>query len=389
MTDNKSSAVRYLWTLLTLVLLGLIGGYYWQQHALPAPTEALLDTVQRRAIEQTINATGSLEPRRFVEVGAQVSGQIQRIYVEEGDQVQAGDRLLDIDATVFETRVQNAEASLEGNRAQLQQLQAELALAQQRAKRNADLFVNKAVSEDALNESQASVRILEARIRAMQAQIKADEASLAGDKATLAFARIYAPIGGTVVSLSVREGQTLNANQNAPLLLKLADLSMLTLRAQVSEADVMRLTPGMPVYFKTFGGGERRWYSTVRLVLPTPSVINDVVLYQVLVDIDNADGQLMDAMTAQVFFVRNSAEDALVVPLGALNQGKNGATVWRQTGAGFEPVAVTLGVRNRTQVQVLSGLQEGDRIRVGIPQRDGRANGGAVVGGGPGGRRGF
>ena len=124
----------------------------------------------------------------------------------------------------------------------------------------------------------------------MQAQIKADTASLAGDKATLGYAKIFAPIEGTIVSISVREGQTLNANQNAPLLLKIADLSILTLRAKVSEADVNLLSKDMPVYFKTFGGGDRRWYSKVRQVLPTPSIINDVVLYQALIDIDNNDG---------------------------------------------------------------------------------------------------
>ena len=119
----------------------------------------------------------------------------------------------------------------------------------------------------------------------------------------------------------MREGQTINANQNAPLLLKIADLRVLTVRAHVSEADVTRLHAGMPVYFKTFGGGDRRWYSTVRHVLPTPKIVNDVVLYQALVDVDNTDGLLMDAMTTQVYFVRERAQDVLVVPLGAVQRG--------------------------------------------------------------------
>ena len=334
----------------------------------------LTEIVKRGDIESTINATGTLEPRDYVEVGAQVSGQVKEIHIEEGDTVEAGQLLLDIDATVFETRVQNAEASLEGNRAQLQQLQAELELAELRAKRNKNLFENMAVSADSLYESLANEKILRAKIRAMKAQIKADAASLAGDKATLGYAKIYAPIAGTIVSISVREGQTLNANQNAPLLLKIANLNILTLRAEVSEADVNRLRKGMEVYFKTFGSGNRRWFSTIRQILPTPSIINDVVLYQALIDVNNDDRTLMDAMTTQVYFIRNRAEDTLIVPLGAV-QGKNKkSTILRNNGSTFEPVEVNIGIRNRTHAQILSGLKEADLVVIGNQARGRSSN---------------
>lgn len=375
--------------LFALLLVTAIGGYFYlrgdsEQAAL------LTEQVQRASIENTINASGTLEPRRYVEVGAQVSGQIEKIHVEEGASVEEGQLLVEIDATVFETRVQNAEASLEGNRAQLKQLQAELELAELRARRNLNLFEKKAVSQDALLESQANQKILRARIGAMKAQIKADAASLAGDKATLGFSRIYAPISGTVVSISVRQGQTLNANQNAPLLLKIADLNVLTLRAQVSEADVTRLNKGMDVYFKTFGSGERRWYSKVRQVLPTPVILNNVVLYQALIDVENPDGMLMDAMTTQVFFVRDSAEDALVVPLGAVRKSKQGSQVLRKQGERFESVPVKIGVRNRAYAQVLEGLEQGDTVVVGDRSRNQSAESNSLLGGsGRGGRRGF
>ena len=293
LNNRIKSNKRFVICAVVFVVLALSVSYFFYQK--PAETSLLTEAVKRADIENTINATGTLEPRRYVDVGAQVSGQVKKIHIEEGDTVAAGQLLLEIDATVFETRVKNTEASLEGNRAQLQQLQAELELAQLRAKRNQDLFDKKAVSEDTWFESRANVKILSAKIRAMEAQIKADDASLEGDKATLGYAKIYAPISGTVVSIAVREGQTLNANQNAPLLLKIADLSVLTLRAEVSEADVTRLQKGMDVFFKTFGGGERRWYSTVRQILPTPTIINDVVLYQALIDVENSDRKLMDA----------------------------------------------------------------------------------------------
>jgi len=369
-----------------LVALVFAGLHFYNDE--PNSPTLLTEQVQRGDIENYIAATGTLEPKQYVEVGAQVSGQLKKIHVEEGEIVTAGQLLMEIDATVFETKVQNAEASLEGNRAQLQQLQAELELASLRAKRNKNLRDKNAVSDDTLAESVANEKILRAKIRAMEAQIKADSASLAGDKATLGYAKIYAPIGGTVVSISVREGQTLNANQNAPLLLKIADLSVLTLRAEVSEADVNRLSKGMSVYFKTFGGADRRWYSTVRQVLPTPSIINDVVLYQALIDIDNADGQLMDAMTTQVFFVRDSAQNALMVPLGAVRSSGKSSEVVRKNGDQLETINVKTGVKNRTHVEILSGLAENDRVVIGDQARNvNKAN--SLLGAQAGGRRGF
>lgn len=352
--------------------------------------QPLLERVTQGSIENFISATGKLEPKKYVEVGAQVSGQVKHIHVEEGDVVKAGDLVLDIDATVFETRVQNTEASLEGKRAQLQQLEAELELATLRARRNKNLHEANAVSADTLLESQANEKILRARLRAMNAQIRADSASLAGDKATLGYAKIYAPIDGTIVSIEVREGQTLNANQNAPTLLKIADLNVLTLRAEVSEADVTQLSKGMPVYFKTFGDSQRRWHSKVRQVLPTPKVINDVVLYQALIDVDNSDGKLMDAMTTQVFFIQEQAKNTILLPLGAVRKNKEGHQVMVQTDDGLASVDIDLGIRNRTHAQVLSGLMAGDIVLVGNKARSTKDATKSAFGSPPkGGRRGI
>ena len=372
-----------------LVIAGLVwtGYSFWHNKNAQAPLR--LQSVVREDIENFISATGKLEPKHYVDVGAQVSGQLKKLYVAEGSQVKAGDLVAEIDATVFKTRVQNAAASLEGKKAQLQQLQAELTLAQLRTKKNEKLLKQNAVSEDELAEMQTNVKIIHAKIRAMEAQITADSAVLEGDKATLGYAQIYAPIDGTVVSLMVREGQTLNANQNAPILLKIANLNLFTLRADVSEADVVRIQKDMRVYFKTFGGGERRWYSSVRQVLPTPQTLNEVVLYQILIDVDNSDGRLMDAMTTQVFFVQSEAKDALVVPLGAINQRERKSFIKVQEGTKLVEREVRLGVRNRTHVQVLEGVKEGEQVVIGEKMRVTPANPNTNGGGFRGPGRGF
>lgn len=316
-------------------------------------------------IEKSIVATGQLEPKRYVEVGAQVSGQVENIRVEEGDVVKQGDLLVEIDATVFETQVQKTEADLENKKAQLAQLKAERELSIIRAKRNEELYAQDAVSADDVYSSKTELKVLDSKISASIAQIKADEASLAGDRATLGFAKIYAPIDGTVASIDVREGQTLNANQNAPTLLQISDLQTMTIRAEVSEADVSKIEKGMPVYFATLGDMNTHYYSEVRQVLPTPEVVNDVVLYQVLIDIENTTGKLMDSMTTQVFFVQDKRENTIVVPLAAVKGRGNMTFVLVQEGEQVVRRPVQTGVKNRTMVEITQGLVAGEQVVIG------------------------
>lgn len=316
-------------------------------------------------IELSLVSTGQLEPKRYVQVGAQVSGQVDNILVEEGDIVKEGDLLVEIDARVFETQVQNSQAALDSKKAQLAQLRAERELAEVRAKRNQNLFRQNAVSQDVVVSSNTNLKVIDTKITASIAQIKADEASLEGDITTLGFAKIFAPISGTVATLEVREGQTLNANQNAPVLLQISDLSIMTLRAEVSEADVQKIKRGMPVYFSTLGDNKTFYHSRVRQVLPTPTVLNDVVLYQVLIDVDNPKRTLMDAMTTQVFFVQAKEKNALSVPLAAVKGRNRNQFVMVKRGDEVVRAPVRVGIKNRTHIQILEGLSEGDEVVVG------------------------
>ncbi len=365
-TSKKSR--RWIWPFIWLMLISgssYAGYWYFNQSDVSAP-QALIGQVKRGTIERTIVATGTLEPKRYVEVGAQVSGLVEKIYVEEGQKVEAGELLVEIDATVFETNLQQAEASLESKKAQLVQLEAELELAELRAKRNQTLYQQQAVSEDTLVSSTTNVKVLKSKIQTSIAQIKADEAGIAGDRARLGYAKIYGPISGTVATIEVRVGQTLNANQNAPLLLQISDLSTMTLRAEVSEADVTKLSKGMSVYFSTLGNTEKHWHTQVRQVLPTPTVVNDVVLYQALMDIENQGGQLMDSMTTQVFFIVDKADDTLIVPLSAVRETPKGTfALLPSTGDKPERVKVTTGVKTRTEIEILSGLEIGQDVIIG------------------------
>ena len=183
-------------------------------------------------------------------------------------------------------------------------------------------------------------------------------------------------MAGTVVAVSTMVGQTLNAVQQVPTILRISDLTTMIVRADVSEADVGQLRVGTPAYFKTLGGGERRWHGIVAQILPTPNIVNNVVFYPVLFSIPNEDGVLLPEMTAQVFFVVESAKDVLKVPVGALRYADGRSDVATVMVVGEDgrnqSRQITLGITDRISREVLDGLAEGDKVIAGIqePRRD-------------------
>lgn len=295
----------------------------------------LTATVEKGEIQNLVTATGVLQPREYVDVGAQVSGQLRKLLVVVGQQVKAGDLLAEIDATVFRAKVDGIRAQLQNQKAQLGDRQAQLTLAKIRIERQQNLYKDDATTKEALQVAEASFQSAGAQLKALQAQIQQTESSLRAEEANLAYARIYAPMSGTVVSITSRQGQTLNANNQAPTIMRIADLSSMTVQTQVSEADIGKLHVGMPVYFTTLGGQDYRWYSKLDRVEPTPQVTNNVVLYNALFDVPNEHGVLMTSMSTQVFFIAAQARDTLVIPASALNfkprkPGETGAvqTAW-------------------------------------------------------------
>jgi len=279
----------------------------------------LTATVERGEIQNLVTATGVLQPREYVDVGAQVSGQLKKLLVVVGQQVTAGDLLAEIDATVFRAKVDGIRAQLQNQQAQLVDRQAQLTLAKIRMERQQNLFKDDATTKESVQVADASYQSAGAQLKALQAQIQQTESSLRAEEANLAYARIYAPMSGTVVSITSRQGQTLNANQQAPTIMRIADLSTMTVQTQVSEADIGKLHTGMPVYFTTLGGQDYRWYSKLDRVEPTPQVTSNVVLYNALFDVPNDNGVLMTSMSTQVFFIAAQARNALVIPASALN----------------------------------------------------------------------
>ncbi len=336
--------------------------------------------VSRVSIEETVTAQGKLEPKEFVDVGAQVSGQLKKLHVEIGDLVKKGDLIAEIDPQIYNAKVEADEARLKTLRAQLAEQQANVEFAQSVYNRNSKLAKADAVSKEVLQDSLKELKAAQARTNSFKAQIEEADSTLRGDRANLGFTKIYAPIDGTVVTQTSKEGQTLNANQLSPVIVQVADLDTMTVRAQVAEADVPRLKEGMPVYF-TILGSERRWDSTLRQLLPSPdATVLDVVLYNALVDVQNDDHALMTGMSTQMFFQLGSATDALSIPTRALGKklptaGGEGEMyeVMVKQGNGVTTKPVRIGLMSRTQAQVLDGLTEADKVAIATVDANGAA----------------
>ena len=341
--------------------------------------------VTRGDIESSVTALGTLQPRQYVDVGAQASGQIHKIHVDVGTEVKEGQLLVEIDPSTQTAKLDASRFAIDNLKAQLQEQGALHDLAQHKYRRQQHLAKGGATREEDVQAAQAEVRTTQARIDMFTAQIRQARASLRSDEAELGYTRIYAPMAGTVVALDAREGQTLNAQQQTPLILRIARLSPMTVWAQVSEADIGQVKPGMQAWFTTLSGGNRRWSSNVRQVLPVPpkplnetgqgggspaskSGSDRVVLYTVLLDVDNHDQALMPEMTTQVFFVAGQARDVLLAPIVAL-QGT--AESERQTAhivttsGKVEPREIRTGISDRLRVEIIDGVNEGDHLLIG------------------------
>ena len=327
---------RRPWRLALVALVGLAvlgaGGYGWYRWGPGAKTESayITATVQRGDIEDQVSATGSLQPRDYVDVGAQVSGQLRKIHVEVGSEVKEGDLLAEIDAETSQARVDASRAQLRSQQAQMAERELTLVKAERDLQRQKNLMAEEATTAETLQNADTAVKTARVQIQSLKASMEQLQASMRVEEANLKFTKIYAPMAGTVVSITARQGQTLNTNQSAPTILRIADLSVMTVQTQVSEADVSKLRGGMPVYFTTLGGQGRRWYGELKKIEPTPTVTNNVVLYNALFEVPNNNRSLMTSMTAQVFFVVAEAKDVLVVPMSALTiqrgaQGNRGA----------------------------------------------------------------
>ncbi len=366
-----------------VVLLLIIGGLLFFRWISPPDKPSYITAVAEiRDLEQTVLADGTIKAQKQVTVGAQVSGQIKALHVTLGQQVEKNQLVAEIDDLAQQNALKDAEEALKNVQAQRAAKIATQKNNQLTYQRQQQILAKGVGVRADFDSIKATLEATQAEISALDAQIAQAEIAVSTAKLNLGYTKISSPIAGTVVAIPVEEGQTVNAVQSAPTIIKVAQLDTMTVEAQISEADVVKVKTGMPVYFTILGEPEKRFSATLRAIEPAPDSINDettttssstssssssstAIYYNGLFDVANPTGALRISMTAQVYILLNQAKNAVVIPATALenDQGQYRVQVVDNSGK-VSQRTVTVGLNNNVDAQILTGLQAGEHVIV-------------------------
>ncbi|MGD8202761.1 efflux RND transporter periplasmic adaptor subunit [Pantoea sp. FN0305] len=353
-------------------------------HQRQKPAEFLTATAEQRPLQQAVLADGTLTASKLVSVGAQASGQIKRLRVELGDQVKQGQLVAEIDSMTQQNALQNAQAALKNIEAQRAAKQAQLSNYRATFARQQAMLARNLTAKAEYDDAQARLIATEAEIRALDAQIVQAQIEVNTAQVNLGYTRIVSPIDGTVVSVPVEEGQTVNAVQSAPTLIKVANLDTMTVKAQISEADVIKVEPGMKVWFTILGEPHKRYEGTLRAIEPAPDSINNdsssssltsssssssnktAIYYYGLFDVPNPQHRLRISMSAEVHIVLGERKNAVVIPATALDNidGKTSVQVL-DAGQQVTRRQVEVGLNDNVEAEIVSGLKPGEKVILG------------------------
>ncbi|MGL5388008.1 MAG: efflux RND transporter periplasmic adaptor subunit [Enterobacterales bacterium] len=374
----KMVAITKRWLVpIALLCLLAIGALVWY---VTAPTqENTYDTeeITRGDIEKTVLATGILKPALQVSVGAQVNGQLQKLYVKQGDRVSRGQLLAEIDPTLQQNALRKSQAALQSAEAQKQVTQATLKQYQQELKRQLKLDRDGSGVKSDLEKAQAQFQTQVAQLKVNDAQIVQAQMELETAKANLGFTRIVAPIDGEVLGIVTKEGQTIVSSQTVPTILVLADVDTMTVHTRISETDILKVHVGQPLWFYVVADPKQRYESVMGSIQEAPSDAlqednpssssnqqASAVYYSGVFAIANGKRLLRTSMTAQVFIITEQAKNALRVPVAAFGaqQGKDRYQVQVMNGNQLESRWVRIGLNDSQFAEVKEGLKEGDRV---------------------------
>jgi HlyD family secretion protein len=293
------------WIILGVIILAIVGYFILKPLLANKKLEYTYTLLKNGNIESVVSSTGTLEAINTVEVGTQISGTIVKIYVDYNDEVKAGQLLAEMDLRLLRTNLLNAQANLAVTEARLSQAQEEF-------QRDKNLFGEKVISEQQYTNSKYAYE------QALSST-KAAEASVNSIEVNMGYARITSPISGTITERAVEEGQTVAASFSTPRMFMIAeDLSQMQILADVDESDIGSIKDSMAVRFTVQTYPEEEFHGIVSQIRLQPININNVVNYQVVVDVDNREGELLPGMTANIKFIVGTAKDVLLINNSAL-----------------------------------------------------------------------
>ena len=381
---------RRFWLITAALLLIAGAGVYLLKPSAAAP-RLLTATARIADLEESVLASGTIEAFEQVSVGAQVSGQLKTLKVALGDDVKKGQLVAEIDSLTQQNTLKTAEAELANVEAQKRAKQALLRQYELAFERQKTMLAQDAGSRGDYEAAEATLATTHAEIAALDAQIRQAAISVDTARVNLGYTQIASPIDGKVVAIVTKQGQTVNANQSAPTIIKVAQLNRVTVKAEISEADVTRVKAGQRVYFTILGEPDRRYETTLRYVEPASTTIADstsssstgsstssgssssssstAVYYNGVLDVANPEHKLRIAMTAEVNIVLGEARGALAVPSTALEKFDSASGRYRvrvlRDDQTIEPREVRVGMNNKVDAQILEGLREGEQVVIG------------------------
>ena len=371
--------------LIILLILG-VGGYFVYDKFFKAKDEKvefITKKAKKGSFSKKVDATGEIFATELIDVGAQVSGQIKKLYVKLGDQVKKGDMIASIDSSTQQNSIDNKEAQLAIYKAQLESAKVALNIAKTQFDRENALFSKNATSKQEFESAKNTYSANSAKIKELEAQIKQTNIELSTAKINLGYTKITAPRDGTVVSVQVEEGQTVNANQTTPTIVNIADLSHVKMKMQIAEGDITKIKVGTPVEYSILSEPTKKFQTTVSSIDPGLTTLSDgsygssssskssyssssssssAVYYYAQSIVDNKDGILRIGMTTQNELLIANVEDAIIVPSIGIKKDENGTFVYVLKDGKPVKTAVKTGIKDNLDTQIISGINEGDEI---------------------------
>ena len=370
--------------LIILLILG-VGGYFVYDKFFKVKDEKvefITKKAKKGSFSKKVDATGEIFATELIDVGAQVSGQIKKLYVKLGDQVKKGDMIASIDSSTQQNSIDNKEAQLAIYKAQLESAKVALNIAKTQFDRENALFAKNATSKQEFESAKNTFSSNSAKIKELEAQIKQTNIELSTAKINLGYTKITAPRDGTVVSVQVEEGQTVNANQTTPTIVNIADLSHVKMKMQIAEGDITKIKVGTPVEYSILSEPTKKFQTTVSSIDPGLTTLSDgsygssstkssvssssssssAVYYYAQSIVDNKDGILRIGMTTQNELLIANVEDAIIVPSIGIKKDENGTFVYVLKDGKPVKTAVKTGIKDNLDTQIISGINEGDEI---------------------------
>ena len=358
-----------------LVILAGLGWYGYQKMQPKNEATFITEEVKRGKIAQTVSATGEISATNLVDVGAQVSGQIKKMHVKIGDVVKEGDLIAEIDNVTQVNEVNTRKAQLQTYQAQLESAQVALKIAQRKYSRYKSLASADAVSKEEFEATEDSLATNRAKIKELQSSIRQTQIAINTAEKDLGYTRITAPSAGTVVSLVVEQGQTINSSQTSPTVVQIADLTSMTNKMQIAEGDATKVKAGQTVNFTILSEPDTPISAKLDSIdpgLPTMSqgsyskstdTTSNAIYYYARATVPNPDGKLAIGMTTQNTVEIASADNVLMVPTVAIKT-KDGKKFVRVLEANNQAVdrEIQTGLKDSMNTEVKSGLNEGEKV---------------------------